>query len=571
MIFAIGPEALITSVALLTAILYPRLGRSFFRNAEHAITVLARKQRISVLLCGALALVLRAAILPILPFPVPHIHDEFSFLLAADTFAHGRLTNPTPPMWIHFETLHVLFHPTYQSMYPPLQGLFLAAGRVIGGHPFWGVWLSVGLMCAAICWMLQGWTTPLWALIGGLIPVMRFGVFGWDVSYWGGAPAAIGGALVLGALPRIMRSFRPFDALLMGLGAGILANSRPYEGFLLCMPPFIALTYWLVREWRKRGEAAQVLTVRVILPLFCMLLIAGTMTCFYFLRVTGNPFRMPYQVNRDTYSMARYFFWQPPHAVPAYHHDEMRRFYVHEYQRYEEHRSLKGVLWETGFKAGLLWLFFVGPALTVPLVAGLRAWKDRRVRLLTITAVVCAAGIELVIYFAPHYAAPATCIVIAFMVHGLRCLRAWRWDGRPVGAFLCRVSVLICMTMVPIQIGVLWTRNLHPHQEEGNARLEILSRLRSFNRNQLVFVRYSPEHDVLAQEWVYNDGDIPHAKVVWARDMGRVENLRLLDCYQERQSWLVEPDEKPVRLTAYEPGTLTGNELGNFDSNKCHE
>jgi hypothetical protein len=549
-------------LAIVIAFACPSLGATWFERLGRGFTSLGRRRGLSVAFIGFASLGLRLALLPILPVPEPIVHDEFGYLLAADTFCHGRLANPTHPMWMHFETFHAIFHPTYASIYPPAPGLLLAAGRMLTGNSFWGVWLSVGLMCAAITWMLQAWLNAEWALLGGVIAILRYGVFGyWANSYWGGTVGAIGGALVLGALPRIQESQRPRDALVMGIGLAILANSRPYEGFVFALPVAVTLFAWMLG---KNSPSFRASTRRVLLPLALMLAVTATGMGYYFWRVTGNPFRMPYQIERETYAIAPYMFWQPVRPEPAYHHSVMRQMFV------EKEMLARNVFNSpTGFllRIYLFWIFFLGPALTFPLLmlvmALPRGFSLRDVNRSTVVLLAVlgtsALGAVLVNFYTPHYSSPDTGIIVALVLISMRQLRRWG----PSGLFLARAIPLICALSLalraaaaPLHIPLEEFYQFAWHQKGPRSfgRAAIQNELQRMPGKQLVIVHYKPDHEPFA-EWVYNDADIDGAKVVWAREMDPAEDQKLLDYFKDRQVWLLEADEKPPRLSPYSPRT----------------
>ena len=509
-----------------------------------ALASFARRRRLAVCSVGLGVVIVRISLIPVIGIPQPRWNDEFSYLLAGDTFAQGKLTNPTHPMWRHFETFHVIQHPTYMSMYPPAQGLVLAAGQILG-HPWIGQLAITAAMCSAICWMLQVWVPPSWALIGAVLAALRLGILSyWMNTYWCASVAALGGALVLGAWPRLRHSLHPRHGLILAVGIVLMANSRPYEGLIFSIPVAIAMLAWLSERRRPPiNKASPALAVALL-----VLAAGAAATSYYYYRVTGSPWEMTYQVNRSQYSAAPYFIWQKVRSEPLYHDAVMRDYYRAEAREFQRNLTVRGFLQRGSQKILEWWKFYLGPLLTVPLLMLPFIVRQRKMRLPLAICAAMIAGFAVQTWTLPHYFSPAVGALYILLVQGLRHINAHRRLGKPAAL---AIPLLAC-TMIVIRVMAAATHTIiEPAWPRGNLeRAAILRQLRGMPGEQLVLVRYGPHHD-LDREWVWNRASIDSAKVVWARDMGDAQNRELLEYFNARRAWRLDADDSPPHLQPY--------------------
>ncbi|HMD08323.1 MAG TPA: hypothetical protein VKH63_12360 [Candidatus Acidoferrum sp.] len=541
---------LLTLLFGLLALWKPTIGSRVFQKIEHALSRFAERKNLAVALMFFGVAVIRPAVLPLLPVPIPGIHDEFSYLLMADTFAHGRLANPTHPMWMSFETFHVNWFPTYSSMYPPAQGFVTAIGQLLG-NPWIGVLLSDAAMCAAILWMLQAWMPARWALLGGVFAALNLGIASyWMNSYWGGAVAGIGGALVLGALGRIKRRAGIGSALLLGLGIAILANSRPYEGFLFCAPAGLWLFWWLIGKTVSRTTAGARIRI-VFLPISAVLVFTLAFIGYYNWRLTGNALLMPHVLNTRTYHSTPLFLWEHLKPELTYHNQQFEDFY-NGWEREDYQTTWKDALNVTAEKVARMGVEFFWPATLFLLPALPFAFRDREMRLLVVTLFLCLAGVFAVIWSAPHYAAPVTCVIYALLAQAVRHLCNMKWKARPVGVALSRALVVLLVLSTSVNIArrscdpLWWTCTGDP------SRVAVIRQLQAVPGKHLIVVRYSDDHNI-HDEWVYNGADIDGSQIIWARELDADQNAKLFSYFKDRHIWLVEPDVDNTELKPYTP------------------
>jgi len=475
--------------------------------------------------------------------PMPGVHDEFSYLLGADTFARGRLANPPHPMWEHFETIHVLQRPTYASKYPPGQALALALGQVLG-KPIVGAWLGVALAAGAVGWMLRAFVPARWALLGGVLTAIHPQMLEWGQVYWGGGMAALGGALVVGAAGRLVqcRSRRPpvTCGAMLGAGLAILANTRPYEGLVVAAVVLVLALLWSRDRARMIRAAA--------LPAGAVLAASFAWMAYYDFRTTGNPFTLPYTLHEAAYGSVPLFAWEPPREIPLYRNQRLWAFWAQwVFDEFAARRlSAAGLLYDARLRLETLrqHLFPMGWTALPLLMLPLMHLRNPRMRAIEIGFLAFVAASALCTYFSAAYWAPATGLGVLVYVQCVRYVAALRVKVRASGRRLAAGQGLMAIMLVALaMMSASWKREYARIVRYPTWRDERATRLAELEERpgeHLVIVRYPPGYSVHA-EWVYNDAEIDGARVVFAHDLGHARNRPLLEYFADRRAWLLMP------------------------------
>jgi hypothetical protein len=477
--------------------------------------------------------------------PTPVVHDEFAYLLEGQTFAHGRLSNPAHPMSRFFETFHVLQSPTYAAKFPPGQGMMLALGYVIG-LPIAGVWISLALACMAIHWMLRAVLPTRWATVLTLMAALHPTVLWFSQIYWGGGVSVLGGALLGGAVLRAIRIPTTRLGLIAGAGMGVLAISRPLEGFLFSAACGFALVILAFRDGQLRP-----LLLRFAPAATVVSSIAIGWLMYYDYRVTGKPLTLPYALHTSRYMSAPLLFWQEQPPMPAYPNDELRRF--HTQTEYAEYLAQTG--WPTSLTAALNrggyvgWVYFRPILLLLPLGAALVAIRRHVSGRHVLTAVcVCLAVLLGHLCISPWmraaYMSPLLGMLFVVIGVGMRQLDAWRFRGQPIGRPLMRAVVV---SQIALAIAVLARTAIDNASSPISRRSQIVAQLEQRPGRHVVFVTYPPRHSMM-QEWVYNAADIDGQTVIFARDLGPQANRTLLEYYPDRSPWLLAVQSSDATL-----------------------
>ncbi len=594
----------------LTTLLW--LGNSFWQPKLNQLTenkFFPQKDWFYFLLICFISLLLFAVHACIYGFPLPTNGDEYCYLLMAKTFAEGRITNPQHPLWQFFDNFHLLNEPTYTGKYPPAQAAFLAIGIVLFNHPVGGVWLSGALAAVACFWMLRAFFSLNWSLLGALLFLTHPTIFNWNYGYYYGNVGLIGGALCIGSLFRLIKKAEIKDAVVFAVGMALLANSRPFEGLLVCLPLTAVIIYWIGKRFREAGFLHSIL-YKLVIPVSLILVLNFVWMAYYNWRVTGDALKLPYSLFTAQYDPVPLFL---PLLSPPVPDQAFRDRMVEEYVTRQNIRNpimkdfhineidvhyidtLKALSARSGgsiilfllkrmIKNFIEFLYNTSAVYLIVLLFGIYVFRLNKKYLFFTGAFFFCLFLEgFATYNQNHYYAPFVPFLFVAVTAALATAHR-KSKSDSAGKLLISFSLVLLF----LQSVWLFCNNVIAFKSnvvgmEMKTQVVFQEVFYNLPGKHLVVIDYSTgNHQSNDGRWViitsrafYNEPDIDWSKVVWANSLGEENNRQLFDYFKDRYVWVlgfesVDPQVRPKILSCnglpsdYEPSAELKTLLRNY-------
>ncbi len=600
-------ELLLAVLLTIAAAKFNRFGRVVWVVALQLSSIVGRRPGLMLVLAAIVPVIIRLLLLVVDPVPQPYVMEEFNHLFLADTYSLGRLANPVHPLAVMIQSYQQVEWPHYMSGRPPLPPIFLFVGQVLLGSPFAGNLLAVALTSSALCWMLQGWVPGRWSVLGSVMAIVSFCLFGyWVNSYWAPTTMVLGGAILMGLVPRIEKRPLLIWAGLFVIALLLLAGTRPYENGVYA----VTICIWLAVHFLRREGRPQLIRAIIIvaIPVAVGVCVIFAAQLWYNYNTTGNYSLMPYQIWRASQDVTPLFLWQPMAEVPKFYYSGAARFSAWNVKVVED--ITEGGLW------GLLLLFgrqavtfrdLLGPFLFLPflcwshrwlpapntnerttellaalcvvlvllalggpvastvikaivIVALIKRWENEDERLPALLLLVGLIATSLPTFYMNIYFAAFTAPMLILVMKGLRYLSLWH---RPYGQSLAGYMLLGAAIMPLGQAIALGAGAVprgpslsHFNHIYGSPRRAVIDKLQNLPGQHVVFVRSSELVPVTADP-VWNAPDIDTQKIVWLRDLRPEWSATAQEYYHGRKFWLMELKTRGIyRLKPFPAGSL---------------
>lgn len=362
----------------------------------------------------------------------------------------------------------------------------------------------------------------------------------WADSYWGGALAAAGGALVLLAVGIFRKRQTAFAGVTFAAGVLFLFWTRPFEGGVFTL----AVLAVFAREiWRNRH-----------VPMFSAALLVmaagGAWSCYYNQAITGDPFLLPYMLQHRQYEVAPIFWFLSPRPEPQYDTPRLEAEFGTGGWQMGVYKSIRRG-WASPFVGAKRALGTLEPLilLGLPLVLLIPfAWDDPVFVKMVMVGLAVFTALSLETGHNVHYGAPvwaAAALMMAIWVErALRPENHKRWQGAILAILLLAwLGPPVFQSLLAQYRLIKYGRDRSSYESSYPYRRAALIRgLSALSQPQLVFVHYPAPSWKIGTEWVYNGASIDQEKVVFAHDLGAEKDKALLAYYPDRTAWLLTFD-----------------------------